>query len=117
MPLPFLLFRLHLTEITLQPVETLIPEGAIALEPIAGILEAAWSDAARAPLRLAAALDEPGALENLEVLGDGRPAHLEGLGKLADRGLAERKASEDRAPRRVGKGCESGAQAVGLQFV
>jgi len=46
------------------------------------------------------------------MLGDCWAAHLEGLGQLAHRGLAEREPRKDGAPGRVGKGGEGGAEAV-----
>src|SRR6478672_444446 len=113
MPLPFLLLRLHFAEINLQAIETFVPQRPVALEPRVDVLQRVGRDAAGAPLRLAAPGDEAGALQHLEVLGDGGAAHLEGLGELRHGGLAKRKPGENGAPGRVGKGCESGTELVG----
>src|SRR5687768_18252739 len=104
--------RLQLAKIILQAVETFFPEAAIALQPIVNAFQSLGFDAARAPLRLASARDQAGALQHLEVLGDRRAADVEGLGQLVHRGLAERQPRQDRPARRVGEGCEFGAQRV-----
>src|SRR5262245_23097529 len=113
MPLSFLLLRLNLAEINLQAIETFVPQRPVALEPRVDVLQRVRRDAAGAPLRLAASRDKSCALEYLEVLGDGRAAHSEGLGELRHGGFAERKSGKNCAPGRVGKGSESGAQLVG----
>jgi len=58
-------------------------------------------------MRLAAARDQAGALQHLEMLGDGGEAHLEGLCQLRHRGLAQRQPRQDGPPRGIGEGCES----------
>ena len=86
---------------------------AVALDPDVGRFERLRLDAARAPLRVAAAGDQAGALEHLQVLRDGRLAHVERLGELVHGRLAEGQPREDRAARGVGQ-CEEGrVQAVG----
>src|SRR5579864_3202200 len=78
---------LQLAQILFQAVEAFVPEAAIVVEPIRGVLERTRGEPAWTPLSLAAARDQPSALEHLEMLGDGGQAHLEGLGELGDRGL------------------------------
>src|SRR5215467_12509189 len=104
--------RLELTQILLEPVETLHPQSAVALEPVVHLLESPWFNATGPPLRLAAANDEAGALQHLQMLGHSREAHLEGLRQLGDRGLTQRQPRQDGPPRRVGEGRESGAETV-----
>ncbi len=109
---PFLL-RLQLAQIVVQAIQALLPEAAIMLEPPSGILERARFEPARAPLRLAPARDQTGALEYLEMLGDGRKAHLERLGQLRHRRLARGEAGENRAPGGIGERGEGSAELVG----
>src|SRR5882724_341084 len=80
--------RLLLAQIVLQAIQVLLPETAIVLEPIGGVLERTRLQLAGPPLRLATAGDQPGALQHLQVLGDGGKAHREGLRQLRDRRLA-----------------------------
>src|SRR6185295_7880532 len=108
-----LLLRLQLAQIIFEAIEALFPKAAVAFEPVVDALERLGLDAAGAPLRLAAARDQPGALQHLEVLGDRRKAHVEGFGQLGDRRLAQRQPSQDRPAGRIGKGRKRGAQGVG----
>src|SRR5207302_1600736 len=87
-----------------QPIEGLVPEPAITLQPVDGLLEGTCLETAGAPLRLAAACDEPGAFEHLQVLRDGGQAHVERPGELGDGRVAGGEPSEDRAPGGVGEG-------------
>src|SRR5262249_39192436 len=103
---------LELTQILLEPVETPHPQSAVALEPVVHLLESRWFNATGPPLRLAAASDEAGALQHLQVLGHSREAHLEGFCELRDRGLAQRQPRQDGPTRWAGEGRESGAETV-----
>src|SRR5581483_4296559 len=107
-----LLLGLELAQIGVEAVEALLPEPAIALEPFVDFLERQRLDAAGPPLRLAAAADQPGALEHLEMLGDGGAADVEWRGELGDRGLPQRQAGEDRPARGVGQRGEGVAKAI-----
>src|SRR2546422_7080420 len=113
--LNFLRFVLALQflEVAVQLVEALLPVAPVILDPVGDVLERIRLEPARPPLRLAAALDQSRALEDLEVLGDRRKADVEGLGQLQDRGFARSEAREDRAPRGIGEGGEGGAEAIG----
>src|SRR2546426_2328310 len=106
-------FRLQLAQIALQAIEALLPETAIVLQPVGGLLERSRLEPAGPPLRLATARDQTGALQYLEVLGDGGKAHLEGLGQVRDRRLAPGETSQDRAPGGIGEGREGRAEALG----
>src|SRR5258708_26944925 len=66
-----LLLRLQFTQIIIQPIEARLPEAAITLEPVVNALQCRGFDAARTPLRLAAARDQARALTHLEMLGNG----------------------------------------------
>ncbi len=50
-----------------------------------------------------AAAEQAGALQHLEVPGNGGERNVEGTGELAGRGFAARQPGEDGAPRRVGE--------------
>src|SRR5215831_14734908 len=106
----YLVLALQLLEVAVQPAEALLPMLPVELDPVGHALQRVRLQPAGAPLRLAAALDQPGALEHLQVLGHGGEAHIEGLGDLEHRGLARGEAREDRAPGRVGEGGEGGAE-------
>jgi hypothetical protein len=68
------------------------------------------------PLRVGAPCDKAGALEHAKVLRDGRQAHVERLGQIADRTLARHQARQDRPAGRVGEGGERGAELIGRHF-
>jgi hypothetical protein len=63
-------------------------------------------------LRLAAADDQSGALEPLQVARDRRQAHRKGLSELVDRRLALGESGEDRPARRIGERGEREATMV-----
>src|SRR3989440_1700984 len=108
-----LVLALQFLEVAAQPVEALLPVAPIDIDPVGDVLERIGLEPAGPPLRLAAALDQARALEDLEVLGHGREADLEGLGQLQDRSLARGEAREDRPPSGIGEGGKRGAEAVG----
>src|SRR5262249_13205620 len=83
-------------------VEALLPETPIDRQPVIDRLEAFWLELARPPLCLAAARNETGALEHLEMPRHSRQADLEGFGQLVHGGLAVCEARENGASRRVG---------------
>src|SRR5208283_5466213 len=104
--LVFLLCRillLQLAQIVLEAIEALLPEPSVVVEPIRCVLERRWREPARPPLRFAAALDQTGALQNFQMLGNGRHAHRERLGQLRHRGLARGQAGKNRAPGWIGE--------------
>src|SRR5260221_14781192 len=66
----FLLF-LQFAQIIVQTVKAFFPEKAVVFHPGGDFLERPCPETAGAPLRVPAACDQPGALQDLEVLGDG----------------------------------------------
>src|SRR5688572_25791518 len=92
-----LLVLLKFLEVVVEAVEALFPEAAVMLDPTRGVLQRRGLEPAWPPLRLAAALNEPGALEHLEVAGDGGEADLKGRRQLVHRRLPARQPTEDRA--------------------
>ena len=107
------LLGLQLLQVGLQAIQPLVPKPAIAFQPVVDGPQAVGRDAARAPLRLPPARDQPGPLQHLEVLGDGRQADVEGFRQLRHRRLAERQPRQDRPAGRVGERCKGGAERVG----
>src|SRR5688572_1188200 len=103
---------LHLEEIVLEPIEAVLPQAAVVLEPVVRVPERAWLEAARAPLCGAPARDETGALQHLEMLGDGGEADVEGLRQLRHRRLPQRQPRQDRPPGRVGQRRKRRGEAV-----
>src|SRR3954452_11243449 len=96
-----------------QRVEAGVPEAAVALEPLGGIAHRRAAQSRRAQLRGPPALDQAGALEDAQVLGDGLQRDRERRGELVHRGLALDEPREDRPPGRVGQGGEGRAELVG----
>src|SRR5258706_6355727 len=63
---------LDLAQIVVEAIEAGVPELAVQPEPVDRALERPGFQAARPPLRGAAARDQAGALQHLQVLGDRR---------------------------------------------
>src|SRR5215813_3819509 len=94
----FALHRLHLVE---QCVEVLVPpfpELTIVLKPLRHFGQRFGLQLPRSSLRIATARDQTGPLQHLEVLRNGRLAHLKRLSQLQNRSLAERQPRQDRSP-------------------
>jgi hypothetical protein len=64
-------------------------------------------------LRLAPALNQAGALQHLQMLGDRRHAHLEGLGQLGYGAFTGGEPGENRTPRWICEGGESRVEVHG----
>src|SRR5204863_8191011 len=65
LPAMFLLLVLQLAQVFVQSVEALLPEFPVFLHPLGDLFEPGRLEPAGTPLRVAAALDEAGALEHL----------------------------------------------------
>src|SRR5262245_37288027 len=107
-----LLLCLQLGQVLVEAVKALLPEAAVALQPVHPVLPRRRFQPARPPLRLAAALDQPRPLQHLEMLRHRGAADLERLGELADRRLPQRQPREDGAPGGIGEGREGDAEAI-----
>src|SRR5579863_2031335 len=99
-------FGLKLVEIVVETIEAFRPEPAVMLDPVRRFLETLGFEPAGPALRVAAAGNEPGALQHLQMFRDRRLAEMEGLHQLFHRSLARSETGEDRPPRRVGEGAE-----------
>jgi hypothetical protein len=100
------------TQIVVQAVEPLLPSHAIVLDPVGDVFKSDGMDPARAPLCSPAAGDKPCVFKHFYVLGDGRHAHLKGLGKLGHRSFAGQQVSKNRSTSGVRERCESGGELV-----
>src|SRR3954452_3203751 len=101
-------------QVSVESVHAGLPGALARLHPVDRLVEGVGLHAARPQLGVAAARDQSGALEHLEVARDRRQAHRERLRQLADGRLALRQAGQDRAARRVGERGEGEAELVGL---
>lgn len=95
-----------------ETVKAVGPFGVGALQPLVDWDQAIELKPRRTALAVAGPADEAGALEHLEVLGDGRLGQRGGFRELHDAGFAGREALEDCPPRGVGKRREGEADAV-----
>ena len=96
-----------------EPLEPVAPDLAVLSDPLRGMFEGCRLEPARTPLGVASSRDEPGPLENLQVLGDGLEAHGKRLGELVDGRFAFRQPGEDRSAGRVGESGKRAAELVG----
>ena len=101
------------TQVIVQAIEPRVPELPVVGQPSIDLAQRARGQAAGAPLRRPRTRDRAGALEDFQVLGDGRPADLERLGELVDAHLAAGQAGEDGAPGRISQGSEGRSEGVG----
>src|SRR6266496_676104 len=113
----FLLFRgwlaLQLLQDVVEARVALLPVLAVRRDPVGDQLEAARLEAAGAALGVAAARDEAGPLEHLEVLRDRRLAHVVRFGQLEHGRLTARQLGHHRASRAIGERGEGRVQVVG----
>src|SRR5262245_46344182 len=100
-PSVFRFLFLQYLQILVQSVKALLPVAAIMLHPVSDFLERARFEPTRPPLRLATAYDQTSLLQNFEVFGDGRKAHIERPCQLGHRCLARTQPIQYRAPRRI----------------
>src|SRR2546422_5470345 len=73
-------FGLELIEQRVEALVVPLPQPAVALQPLGGFPQALGLEAAGPPLRVAAARNQAGPLQDLQVLRDGGLAHRERLG-------------------------------------
>jgi len=100
----------------LQGVELLRPEGFVVGEPVLRCPEAMCIESDHTATSFAFAVDQVGALEDVEVLGDGGERHAVGLSDLADRLLAVGDVPQDGSAGGIGQGVEDGVERGGAVF-
>jgi hypothetical protein len=93
-----------------EPVELLLPEAAVAVDPSGRLAHRAREEAAPSPAALAATLEQAGALQHPQVFGDRWQGDSERLSELAHGRIAGPQPRQDGAPRRVREGGEGVAQ-------
>src|SRR5260370_6954749 len=76
---------LQLLKKSVEPLEVLLPNAAVALQPLSSFREGLGFEAPGTPLRVAALGNQAGTLENFKALGDGGLPHGERLGKRPPR--------------------------------
>ncbi len=109
-----LLLVLCVFEVSVERLEALFPESAIALDPSGGSLHRGGIETAAVHAAVHRAGEQARAFENAEVLGNRRERHREGLREPTNGSLSEREAREDRPPRRVRERREGRIQSLGI---
>jgi len=89
-------------QVRIKPVKAALPKVAIPFNPVGYVAQWCSIEAAGAPLGAPFLFDQPSALEDFEVLCDGRGANVKGLGELLDRGFAFGESLKDGSARRIG---------------
>src|SRR5439155_5799385 len=112
-----LVLGLQCLEVVVEAVKAFLPEAAVAIEPVVDAFEGGGLDPAGPPLRRATARDQAGSLQHLEMLGNGRAADVEGLGKLGHRGFAQSKPPQDGTAGGIGERRKGGAEGIGRHGV
>jgi hypothetical protein len=84
-------------------IETLLPELAGVIEPVRRLLHRLRGESAAHHPALLLAPDEPGVLEDQQVLREARERHGKGTRELADRTAAGREQLHDPPAGRVGE--------------
>jgi hypothetical protein len=92
--------------VVFELVEVSRPKLAVGGEPVVELREWLRPDPVQPALCIGARLDEPGVLEDAEVLGDGRLAEAKAVDELADRPLTVPEQIEDRQPPWLGQDLE-----------
>src|SRR6266508_5203216 len=78
---------LELVQVLVQPLVALLPELPVRLGPLRDFPERSRLEPGRPPLPFSAPRDQPGSLQDLQVLRDRRQAHLERLRQRGDGSL------------------------------
>src|ERR1700683_3572881 len=106
----FFLLRFHFFQQGIQALEISFPELSIPLEPSVGFSEPSGFETPRAPLRVAPARDQSGALEHFEMFRNRRLAHGEGCSQLVPESLARNKPRQNSPPCAVRQRRKDGVQ-------
>jgi hypothetical protein len=96
-----------------QSIELRVPEFLVALEPRNGALQGAAFKLAADNAASFLSLDEPGVLQDAEMLHESGQRHAERLGQLSHGVLAPAKLRKDGASRRISKRAEDPVEPVG----
>ena len=99
-----------------EPLDARIPEAFVAAKPVIGASEGPRIDAAVVDATAHGALDKPGALERLDVLGGCGERHPVRRCQLPDGVLALGEALEHRTAGRVAEGAKDEVEACVMMF-
>ena len=97
-------------QIGFERIQARVPELFVTLEPGLGLAEALGTQAEDMLAAEDAALDEAGALEDFQVLGDGVEGDAKGAGDFGDSGGAGLEADKDFPAGRIGDGAEDAVE-------
>jgi hypothetical protein len=111
-----LLRPLQFAQVVVEAIEALLPVPTVLADPVGHVAQPFRLEAARSPLSLAPLLDEPGALENLEVFRDRRKAQVKWGCQLRDRRLPVGQSCQDGPASGIGQGRECGAEWIRLRL-
>ena len=89
-----------------EGIELRFPETPVVIDPICRFAQWPRAQPANAPLRIDPPLNQPCALEHIQVARNRRQRDVERFGEIADGGVAAGKARQYRAARRIGKRSE-----------
>jgi len=103
-------------KILIEAIEPMLPVLPVLSYPTRGLLERLSLEQTRPSLRVAAAYDESGALEYLQVLRDRRQAHFKRRRELPDRCRAARDPRKNRPPGWIGERRECRAESVACHY-
>jgi len=103
-----------LLEVAAERLEPFLPEHAVVGDPVRGGPHRLRLEAAVVDATLLAARQQPGALEDAQVLRDGRQRDRERARQLRHGDVGRLgQPRQDRATRRIGEGAERGVQGGG----
>jgi hypothetical protein len=103
-----------LAEKTFEGIERAFPEAAVLGDPVFGLPQGSRSELAEARTANLFLRDEPGVLEDADVLHDRGKRHAMRAGKVRQGGFAEHERSKDCAAGRVGERAEGGVEGCGI---
>jgi len=98
----------RLAQVRREPVELVLPEPAVLVEPAGGAVHGGGQEAHASHAPVTPALHETCPLEHNEMLADGGERHGEGACELANGRLSGCEPSDDRAPRGIGERAKDG---------
>src|SRR5690242_5678334 len=94
-------------DVFIKPVESLVPEPAVEIEPLRRRLQAVRIERAAAEFPLPFLPDQCGALQYTQMARYRRPRNFERRGEIVDGCIARGQARDNGPARRIGKGGKS----------
>jgi len=90
-------------QVFIEAVKAGFPHLTVLFNPVGRFFERQGLEFSWPPLRVTRARNQASFFQNFQVPGDGRGGHFERAGEFADRGLTQRKPSQNRPACGVGK--------------